>query len=109
MQESPLGGPLSSPTPVSPQNSNLASVIVGAIQVLFTGIAALIMDRAGRRLLLILSGETPGLSPARGITRQRPPRPTDIARHCLGPGNLQEGPSGLPLTSEDRAEEVGVE
>ncbi|XP_063084021.1 solute carrier family 2, facilitated glucose transporter member 8 isoform X2 [Cavia porcellus] len=38
------------------KNSNLASVIVGAIQVLFTGIAALIMDRAGRRLLLILSG-----------------------------------------------------
>ncbi|XP_063100391.1 solute carrier family 2, facilitated glucose transporter member 8-like isoform X1 [Cavia porcellus] len=40
------------------KNSNLASVIVGAIQVLFTGIAALIMDRAGRRLLLILSGDS---------------------------------------------------
>ncbi|KAM6182769.1 solute carrier family 2, facilitated glucose transporter member 8 [Erethizon dorsatum] len=38
------------------KDSNLASVIMGAIQVLFTGIAALIMDRAGRRLLLTLSG-----------------------------------------------------
>ncbi|XP_010611889.1 solute carrier family 2, facilitated glucose transporter member 8 [Fukomys damarensis] len=38
------------------KDSSLASVVVGAIQVLFTGIAALIMDRAGRRLLLALSG-----------------------------------------------------
>lgn len=38
------------------ENSSLASIIVGAIQVLFTGIAAVIMDRAGRRLLLTLSG-----------------------------------------------------
>ncbi|XP_005004078.1 solute carrier family 2, facilitated glucose transporter member 8 isoform X3 [Cavia porcellus] len=45
------------------KNSNLASVIVGAIQVLFTGIAALIMDRAGRRLLLILSGFALGWGP----------------------------------------------
>ncbi|XP_005382485.1 PREDICTED: solute carrier family 2, facilitated glucose transporter member 8 isoform X3 [Chinchilla lanigera] len=38
------------------KDSSLASVIMGAIQVLFTGVAALIMDRAGRRLLLTLSG-----------------------------------------------------
>ncbi|XP_070286729.1 solute carrier family 2, facilitated glucose transporter member 8 isoform X1 [Myotis yumanensis] len=38
------------------KDSSLASVIVGAIQVLFTAGAALVMDRAGRRLLLALSG-----------------------------------------------------
>lgn len=38
------------------QESDLASVIVGAIQVVFTAIAALIMDKAGRKVLLIISG-----------------------------------------------------
>ncbi|XP_037349358.1 solute carrier family 2, facilitated glucose transporter member 8 [Talpa occidentalis] len=38
------------------KDSSLASVIVGIIQVLFTALAALIMDKAGRRLLLALSG-----------------------------------------------------
>ncbi|XP_059957605.1 solute carrier family 2, facilitated glucose transporter member 8 isoform X4 [Mesoplodon densirostris] len=38
------------------KDSSLASVIVGIIQVLFTAVAALVMDRAGRRLLLALSG-----------------------------------------------------
>uniref|UniRef100_A0A8C9NS87 Solute carrier family 2 member 8 n=1 Tax=Spermophilus dauricus TaxID=99837 RepID=A0A8C9NS87_SPEDA len=38
------------------KDSSLASVIMGTIQVLFTAMAALIMDRAGRRLLLALSG-----------------------------------------------------
>ncbi|XP_029415605.1 solute carrier family 2, facilitated glucose transporter member 8 isoform X2 [Nannospalax galili] len=38
------------------RDSSLASVTVGVIQVLFTAVAALIMDRAGRRLLLALSG-----------------------------------------------------
>lgn len=38
------------------QNSSLASVIVGLIQVVFTAVAALIMDRAGRKILLIISG-----------------------------------------------------
>ncbi|KAG7318381.1 hypothetical protein KOW79_018136 [Hemibagrus wyckioides] len=38
------------------QNGNVASVIVGATQVIFTAVAALIMDRAGRKVLLILSG-----------------------------------------------------
>lgn len=38
------------------QESDLASVIVGAIQVVFTAVAALIMDKAGRKVLLIISG-----------------------------------------------------
>uniref|UniRef100_A0A3Q2R0F6 Solute carrier family 2 member 8 n=1 Tax=Fundulus heteroclitus TaxID=8078 RepID=A0A3Q2R0F6_FUNHE len=38
------------------QESDLASVIVALIQVVFTGIAALIMDRAGRKVLLVVSG-----------------------------------------------------
>lgn len=50
------------------KDSSLASVVVGLIQVLFTATAALIMDRAGRRLLLTLSGEAPGgrLCPLQG-------------------------------------------
>ncbi|KAM5298623.1 solute carrier family 2, facilitated glucose transporter member 8 isoform 1-T1 [Ctenodactylus gundi] len=38
------------------KDSSLASITVGVIQVLFTAVAALIMDKAGRRLLLTLSG-----------------------------------------------------
>ncbi|XP_047238487.1 solute carrier family 2, facilitated glucose transporter member 8 [Girardinichthys multiradiatus] len=38
------------------KDSDLASVIVALIQVIFTGIAAVIMDRAGRKALLIISG-----------------------------------------------------
>ncbi|KAM3911639.1 solute carrier family 2, facilitated glucose transporter member 8 isoform 1-T2 [Leptodactylus fuscus] len=38
------------------KNSSLASVIVGLVQVAFTAIAALIMDKAGRKVLLLLSG-----------------------------------------------------
>ncbi|XP_004375742.1 solute carrier family 2, facilitated glucose transporter member 8 [Trichechus manatus latirostris] len=38
------------------KNSSLASIIMSIIQVLFTATAALVMDRAGRRLLLTLSG-----------------------------------------------------
>ncbi|KAG7489882.1 solute carrier family 2, facilitated glucose transporter member 8 [Solea senegalensis] len=38
------------------KESDLASVIVGLIQVIFTAIAALIMDKAGRKILLIISG-----------------------------------------------------
>lgn len=58
-------GALPDPPRPSLQDSSLASVIVGTIQVLFTALAALIMDRAGRRLLLAFSGEARGrgLSP----------------------------------------------
>ncbi|KAM9206343.1 solute carrier family 2, facilitated glucose transporter member 8 isoform 4-T4 [Dugong dugon] len=38
------------------KNSSLASITMSIIQVLFTAAAALVMDRAGRRLLLTLSG-----------------------------------------------------
>lgn len=58
-------GSVPDPARPSPQDSSLASVIVGVIQVLFTAVAALVMDRAGRRLLLAVSGEARGrgLSP----------------------------------------------
>ncbi|XP_017283267.1 solute carrier family 2, facilitated glucose transporter member 8 [Kryptolebias marmoratus] len=38
------------------ENSDLASVIIALIQVVFTAIAALIMDKAGRKILLTISG-----------------------------------------------------
>ncbi|XP_001373029.1 solute carrier family 2, facilitated glucose transporter member 8 isoform X1 [Monodelphis domestica] len=38
------------------KNGSLATVIVGVLQVVFTAIAALVMDRAGRKVLLLLSG-----------------------------------------------------
>ncbi|KAM9361058.1 solute carrier family 2, facilitated glucose transporter member 8 [Symphorus nematophorus] len=44
------------------KESDLASVIVGLIQVIFTGVAALIMDRAGRKVLLIISGAAMAIS-----------------------------------------------
>ncbi|CDQ64612.1 unnamed protein product [Oncorhynchus mykiss] len=46
------------------KNSNVATVVVAAIQVVFTAVAALVMDRAGRKLLLILSGVSMCLSTA---------------------------------------------
>uniref|UniRef100_A0A7N4NNB8 Solute carrier family 2 member 8 n=1 Tax=Sarcophilus harrisii TaxID=9305 RepID=A0A7N4NNB8_SARHA len=44
------------------KDSSLASVIVGVLQVVFTAIAALIMDKAGRKLLLVISGSIMALS-----------------------------------------------
>ncbi|XP_072488067.1 solute carrier family 2, facilitated glucose transporter member 8 isoform X2 [Notamacropus eugenii] len=44
------------------KDSNLASVIVGILQVVFTAIAALVMDRAGRKILLVLSGTIMAMS-----------------------------------------------
>ncbi|XP_060107342.1 solute carrier family 2, facilitated glucose transporter member 8 [Heteronotia binoei] len=38
------------------KNSNAASVIVGSIQVFFTAVAALFIDRTGRKILLVVSG-----------------------------------------------------
>ncbi|KAL6465473.1 hypothetical protein MHYP_G00256060 [Metynnis hypsauchen] len=38
------------------KNGNIATVVVAATQVVFTAVAAIIMDRAGRKVLLILSG-----------------------------------------------------
>ncbi|KAF3695332.1 Solute carrier family 2, facilitated glucose transporter member 8 Glucose transporter type 8 [Channa argus] len=44
------------------KESDLASVIVGLIQVFFTAVAALIMDKAGRKVLLIISGVAMAIS-----------------------------------------------
>lgn len=44
------------------QNGDQASVIVGVTQVVFTAVAAGIMDRAGRKVLLIISGASMALS-----------------------------------------------
>ncbi|XP_061460054.1 solute carrier family 2, facilitated glucose transporter member 8 isoform X4 [Rhineura floridana] len=38
------------------KNSGAASIIVGSIQVFFTAVAALIIDRTGRKILLVVSG-----------------------------------------------------
>ncbi|KAL0979612.1 hypothetical protein UPYG_G00187280 [Umbra pygmaea] len=46
------------------KNSDIATVVVAATQVVFTAVAALVMDRAGRKLLLILSGTSMCLSTA---------------------------------------------
>ncbi|XP_026067981.1 solute carrier family 2, facilitated glucose transporter member 8 [Carassius auratus] len=46
------------------KSSDVATVIVAATQVVFTAIAAAIMDRAGRKILLILSGVTMCVSEA---------------------------------------------
>ncbi|XP_051835633.1 solute carrier family 2, facilitated glucose transporter member 8 isoform X2 [Antechinus flavipes] len=44
------------------KDSSLASVIVGVLQVVFTAIVALLVDKAGRKLLLVISGTTMSLS-----------------------------------------------
>jgi len=41
---------------VAVQNLALGTVMVGLTQVVFTGVAAVIMDRAGRKVLLCVSG-----------------------------------------------------
>uniref|UniRef100_A0A8C6WS82 Solute carrier family 2, facilitated glucose transporter member 8 n=1 Tax=Neogobius melanostomus TaxID=47308 RepID=A0A8C6WS82_9GOBI len=46
------------------QNGDLGSVLVGVVQVLFTAVAAVIMDRAGRKVLLMVSGVSMALSTA---------------------------------------------
>lgn len=46
------------------KSSDVATVIVAATQVFFTAVAAVIMDKAGRKVLLILSGVTMCVSEA---------------------------------------------
>ncbi|XP_040387424.1 solute carrier family 2, facilitated glucose transporter member 8 isoform X3 [Cygnus olor] len=41
---------------VEEENSRMASVVVGAVQVCFTAVAALIIDKTGRKVLLYISG-----------------------------------------------------
>lgn len=65
------------------QNGDLGSVLVGVVQVLFTAVAAVIMDRAGRKLLLIISGSSMALSTAAfGVyfyLLEQPQPPTQLA------------------------------
>ncbi|XP_074017136.1 solute carrier family 2, facilitated glucose transporter member 8 [Numenius arquata] len=46
------------------KDSRMASVVVGSIQVCFTAVAALIIDKTGRKVLLYISGITMALSTA---------------------------------------------
>ncbi|KAG8447570.1 hypothetical protein GDO86_014900 [Hymenochirus boettgeri] len=46
------------------KNSRLASVIVGLVQVVFTAIAAMIIDKTGRKVLLLISGVIMAISAA---------------------------------------------
>ncbi|KAM3868013.1 solute carrier family 2, facilitated glucose transporter member 8 [Diretmus argenteus] len=46
------------------KDSDLATVIVALAQVVFTGVAALVMDKAGRKVLLIISGVAMAISTA---------------------------------------------
>ncbi|XP_069465598.1 solute carrier family 2, facilitated glucose transporter member 8 isoform X2 [Ambystoma mexicanum] len=46
------------------KNGSLASVTVGVIQVMFTAVAAIIMDKAGRKMLLVISGTIMAISAA---------------------------------------------
>ncbi|XP_056147927.1 solute carrier family 2, facilitated glucose transporter member 8 [Lampris incognitus] len=46
------------------KESDKASVIVGLTQVVFTAVAALIMDKAGRKILLVISGVAMAISTA---------------------------------------------
>ncbi|XP_018601983.1 solute carrier family 2, facilitated glucose transporter member 8 isoform X1 [Scleropages formosus] len=46
------------------KNGDVASVIVAAFQVIFTALAAVIMDRAGRKVLLVVSGVAMAVSTA---------------------------------------------
>ncbi|XP_046871955.1 solute carrier family 2, facilitated glucose transporter member 8 [Hypomesus transpacificus] len=46
------------------KRSDIATVVVAATQVVFTAVAALIMDKAGRKILLIISGVAMSISTA---------------------------------------------
>ncbi|CAL1615059.1 unnamed protein product [Knipowitschia caucasica] len=65
------------------ENGDLGSVLVGVTQAVFTAVAAVVMDRAGRRLLLIISGSSMALSTAAfGVyfyLLNQPEPPTDMA------------------------------
>lgn len=46
------------------KRADLGSVLVGVVQVFFTAVAAVVMDRAGRKLLLMISGVSMAISTA---------------------------------------------
>ncbi|KAM7018773.1 solute carrier family 2, facilitated glucose transporter member 8 [Tautogolabrus adspersus] len=66
------------------KESDLASVIVGTIQVVFTAVAALIMDKAGRKILLIISGVAMSISTAAfGVYFYLTPKPSITLQNSL--------------------------
>nr|XP_020450679.1 solute carrier family 2, facilitated glucose transporter member 8 isoform X1 [Monopterus albus] len=90
------------------KKSDLASVIVGLIQVVFTAVAALIMDKAGRKVLLTISGAAMAMSAtAFGVYFHLTPKPPSTTSLSLLMQNVQsqagEGASAdlawLALTS----------
>lgn len=76
------------------QNSRLASVIVGLVQVAFTAVAALIMDRAGRKVLLLLSGVIMAVSTTLFGVYFRISGAQNNSSGLMGPVLLAEGPAG---------------
>lgn len=60
---------------------DVGSVLVGLVQVVFTAVAAVIMDRAGRKILLVISGVAMAISTTSFgvyfyLMSQQPPSPT---------------------------------
>ncbi|XP_019964613.2 solute carrier family 2, facilitated glucose transporter member 8 isoform X1 [Paralichthys olivaceus] len=71
------------------KESDLASVIVGLIQVVVTALAALIMDKAGRKVLLIISGVAMVIST------------TAFGVYFYLMSKLHNGPASLSLLGEE--------
>ncbi|XP_047624398.1 solute carrier family 2, facilitated glucose transporter member 8 isoform X2 [Phacochoerus africanus] len=82
------------------KESSLASVIVGVIQVLFTAVAALVMDRAGRRVLLTLSGvvmvfSTSAFGTYFKLTQDGPSNSSHV--HLLAPVSMEPADASVGL------------
>uniref|UniRef100_A0A8D1E682 Solute carrier family 2, facilitated glucose transporter member 8 n=1 Tax=Sus scrofa TaxID=9823 RepID=A0A8D1E682_PIG len=82
------------------KESSLASVIVGVIQVLFTAVAALVMDRAGRRVLLTLSGvvmvfSTSAFGTYFKLTQDGPSNSSHV--HLLAPISMEPADASVGL------------
>ncbi|XP_056408745.1 solute carrier family 2, facilitated glucose transporter member 8 isoform X1 [Hyla sarda] len=76
------------------QNSSLASVIVGLVQVVFTAVAALIMDRAGRKVLLVISGVVMAISTALfGVYFRISVAHVNNSSGVTSPGEMADGPT----------------
>ncbi|XP_048834954.1 solute carrier family 2, facilitated glucose transporter member 8 [Brienomyrus brachyistius] len=85
------------------KNSDVASVIVGTFQVIFTALAAVVMDRAGRKVLLIVSGVAMAISTAVFGVYFRLSGPNPSNSSDFNPPLVSDGPqtdlSWLALTS----------
>lgn len=76
------------------KNSSLASVIVGLVQVAFTAVAALIMDRAGRKVLLLLSGIVMAVSTTLfGVYFRIRVAHMNNSSGLMGPVHMADGPT----------------